>query len=690
MLIRFIPIWKSAPSVRLLPPLVAGILVQWYFQFSATLLLLLALVALLLLAACWLSQWRKRVHFGWASFLFMAILGAVLVWIRTPQNQPRFIGHHYKPGATLVATLQEPLSAKAKTYKAEAAVGIVDANGKVVAVDGNIILYFKKDSTMPPLDYGSRVVFSTGLQPLRNTGNPGAFNYERYAQFHHLFYQVYLTPGSYVVDSTMVVNGFQQLLYRTRSYVLQTFKTYIPGKAEAGLAEALLVGYRDDLDKTLVEQYANTGVVHIIAISGMHLGLIYGLLLILFKPIAKKRAGVLFSALFIIAALWFFSLLTGAAPSITRSALMFTCIVAGTGFNRKTSIYNSLSVSALLLLLVNPFNLWDVGFQLSYAAVLSIAIFGKSIENLLTPRYKLLRWLWQLIAISLAAQVLTLPLVLYHFHQFPVYFLLANLLAVPLSSLILYALLLLLLCSKIPLVAGFVGLCIQYGIAGMNAYIGWVGRLPHALIGNIYMTTPQAVVLTLALLAVAWWLFYGSSKAFVGLAALVMAFMTLRFYQHTQVLRQRQMVVYNVPGKTAIDILQGNRFTFIGDSSLLEKDFTQNFYLQPTRIRHQVSFAAYHPPAQAPLKLQLGGQTVLLLSQSINTAASEPTTAHVLMVNKAVKTKPMDLLRLVRCNTVVLDASVPNYRQQQWQIAADSLHLRLHAVQQQGAFLLRF
>ncbi|TAD90952.1 MAG: ComEC family competence protein, partial [Bacteroidetes bacterium] len=393
--------------------MVAGILAQWYLQLSGWALVAMIATTVMLVVACSFAKWNHRGHFGAVLFLLVAVLGAALVWLRTPQNGPAFIGKHYLPGATLVATLQEPLSTKAKTYKAEASIGIVNADGTVTALDGNIIIYFKKDSMPPALGYGSRVVFSTALQPLRNTGNPGAFNYERYAQFHQLFYQVYLTPGSYVVEGTMVVNRFQQMLYRTRGFVLEAFKTHIPGKAEAGLAEALLVGYRDDLDKTLVEQYANTGVVHIIAISGMHLGLIYGLLLLLFKPMAKKRAGVVLSALVIVAALWFFSLLTGAAPSITRSALMFTCIVAGSGFGRKTSIYNALAVSALMLLVVNPFNLWDVGFQLSYAAVLSIAIFGKPVENLLAPRYKPMAWLWQLIAVSTAAQLLTLPLVLF-------------------------------------------------------------------------------------------------------------------------------------------------------------------------------------------------------------------------------------------------------------------------------------
>ena len=147
-----------------------------------------------------------------------------------------------------------------------------------------------------------------------------------------------------------------------------------------GLAEALLIGYKDDLDKTLVQSYSNTGVVHVIAISGLHLGLIYWLLLMLFKPLQKRKLKWL-RPVFILTGLWLFSLLAGAQPSVLRSAVMFTCIVLGDSFARKSSIYNTLALSALLLLCINPYWLWDVGFQLSYAAVLSIVIFMQPIYN---------------------------------------------------------------------------------------------------------------------------------------------------------------------------------------------------------------------------------------------------------------------------------------------------------------------
>ena len=197
--------------------------------------------------------------------------------------------------------------------------------------------------------------------------------------------------------------------------------TNIKGDKELGLAEALLIGYKDDLDKTLVQSYTNTGVVHIIAISGLHLGLIYWLLVQLLKPLQRRKYMKWLRPVIIILGLWLFSLLAGAQPSILRSAVMFTCIVIGETIAKKTSIYNSLALSAFGLLCWNPYWLWDVGFQLSYSAVLSIIIFMRPVYNLLYVKNKILDFFWKINAVTIAAQILTLPLSIYHFHQFPVY-----------------------------------------------------------------------------------------------------------------------------------------------------------------------------------------------------------------------------------------------------------------------------
>lgn len=686
---RFIPIWKQAPFLRLLPPFIAGIITRYYLPLSTNMLTGISAAAALLFLIIHYSSLQKTKKWALANHLLLFIAGCWLVTLHTlPHNS---ISRHYHEGQMVKAILQEPPLAKAKSIKAEASVQLIDSNHQLLSVNGNIIVYLQKDSTQTALDYGSEIIFRKPLQPIRNAGNPGGFNYQRYAAFHGLFYQVYLKKNEYIISKQQEKNSVQKALFTTRNFVLQTFKQRIATARESAVAEALLVGYRNDLDKDLVEQYANTGVVHIIAISGMHLGMIYLLMMLLLQPLKRLRRGLVLQAMVIIAALWFFTFLTGAAPSITRSALMFSVIAVGNCFGKRSSIYNSLAISAFLLLLIQPFHLWDVGFQLSYAAVLSIAVFGNTITNWIFISNKYLKPLWQLVAITLAAQILTLPLVLYHFHQFPLLFLAANLVAVPLSTFILYALLVLLCFSWWPWFAEILGRALGYTIKWMNDYIGWIDSIPSSRLGNIYYTLPQALVLTLLIAALAWWLLRRSSAGLAAASLCLLSLLLLRARQFYQTSRQQKIIVYNVPQQQAIDIISGRHYQFIGDSILAQKGFLQNFHLQPSRILHQAVWAGNLPLSSGHFtRLQLGKQSLLLIDKPLLLKDSDTCYADYVVISHAIKMPPQKLLQKIRCRNIVLDGSNSPWRIQQWKIAADSLHLHLHSVAEQGAFVLDF
>lgn len=686
---HFIPVWKEAPFLRLLIPLIAGIVLQWYLRLSPQLLAGLILSIFAGFVLIFFSRYRANNRFGIMLYLLLAATGCLLVLLKDGRNWRSHISKHYYPNETVVAVLQEPLVEKPKTYKAIASVSLVDSAGFGRRVKGNIIMYLAKDSVKPQLTYGSTVLFTKALNPIKRAGNPGGFDYQRYAAFKNLYYQVYLASGDYTIVPGKTYNRFQELLFKLRGFVITTFRNYVGTRRESGMAEALLVGYKEDLDKSLVEQYANTGVVHIIAISGMHLGLIYGLLFFILKPLCKRRYGYLLHAAIIISALWIFSLLTGAAPSITRSAIMFTVIVCGDAFSKRSGIYNALALSAFILLLINPFNLWDVGFQLSYAAILSIAIAARPLSNLLQPANIFLKKLWQLIAVTLAAQVFTLPLVLYHFHQFPLSFLLANLVAVPLASLMLYLLILLVAFAWFPSAAGAIGFVVQLGIKFLNHYIAWIDALPYSKIGEIYYTVPQTLALIMILVALCWWLLHRHSAALLGGLSAVLTLVILKQIHHYQVVNQQKIVVYNVPKLLAIDVIQGPHYTFIGDTALFRKDFLQNFHLLPSRIFHQVALKrnldAIGPGSKC---ISTSNFRVILLNRTYLVKQLPPIVADIIVINNNCRNKPAELLPGLECKVIVLDGTMTPARILQWKNAAEGLHLRLHSVQEQGAFVM--
>ena len=272
-------------------------------------------------------------------------------------------------------------------------------------------------------------IIHKNLQPIKNSGNPGAFNYQRYAAFQGIYHNVFLKDKDWQVVPGNTKNWFYDFVYSARAYVLSVLRNTIhTGKDELGIAQALLIGYTNDLDKDLVQAYSNTGVVHIIAISGMHLGLIYVLLLWIFTKMPLINKSKLVQLILILTCLWLFAFLTGASPSVLRAAVMFSCIAIGKNLKKDVSIFTSLAASALILLCFNPYYLWAVGFQLSYLAVIGIVVFQKPIYNCLYIKNKWIDKVWQLMAVSTAAQLLTFPLCIYYFHQFPNLFLLQILL----------------------------------------------------------------------------------------------------------------------------------------------------------------------------------------------------------------------------------------------------------------------
>ena len=486
-----VAIWKKAPFLRLLLPLIAGIIIQWYIQASlATWLVILILPFVIFVILFYLpafSIFRLSFLNGICIILVFFSLGGLLTWQHDIRNAPNWFGNIFTGDNLVVVTLQEPVIEKTKSFKALASVNAVQKNNSFITVTGNIILYFEKDPGIQIPGYGSRLILLKPLQPIKNSGNPGGFDYKQYCLFQDITHQVFLKKEEFFVIAGKRESVLKKFLFSIREKVLNILRVNIQGEKEQGLAEALLIGYKDDLDKNLVQSYSNTGVVHIIAISGLHLGLIYGLLIQLMKPFRKRKSFKWVSPIIIILSLWLFSLLAGAQPSVLRSAVMFTCIVSGEILGRKTSIFNTLALSAFFLLCYNPYWLWDVGFQLSYIAVLSIVIFMRPVYNLLYIKNKILDLIWKLNAVTLSAQILTTPLSLYHFHRFPNLFLFTNFIAVPLSSLILLGEILLCALSFIPQLAIFIGKILTWLVWLMNTSIERIdshslfclGRNPH-------------------------------------------------------------------------------------------------------------------------------------------------------------------------------------------------------------------
>ncbi len=685
---------RKTPFIRLFLLLSIGIVGGWYLQVPLTINWLIFLLGCFLLIIRLRLSFRQYLRFAFIGPLGVAFsllsLGSLLVYYKDVRTDQRWVGNYTVPGKTLVATLQEPLVEKPKSFKAAAVISFMCDSAISKEIHAGIIIYFSKHAIPATINYGSQVAFKKPLQEIKNSGNPGAFDYKQYALFQGITHQVYLQKDDFLLLPSVDKKPLAAFLFAVRHKILATLKGTIKGEKEVGLAEALLIGYKDDLDKNLVQAYTNTGVVHIIAISGLHLGLIYWLLALLLKPLALKKSTRWLQPIIIIAGLWFFALLTGAQPSILRSAVMFTCIVLAQSISRKSSIYNTLAFSAFILLCYNPFWLWDIGFQLSYAAVLSIVIFFRPVYNLLYVKNKLLDALWKMNAVTIAAQLLTLPLSIYHFHQFPLHFLLTNFVAVPLSSLILLGEILLCSIYFIPVVAAFLGKVLNWLIYCMNTFIEQANLLPWFLVQDLQINILQAILLYVFIGLIAYAAWEKNRVALKTGCLTLLFFFLLRSHSFYNALRQRKIIVYNIPGKRAIDFVDGRNYVFEGDSSLLADDFARNFHLHPSRIQHRMK------PAQSLSSLEKRGmyysffdkKIIIMDSVTRYLPVRNRPVIDVLLISGSPQLFIKDIAKTFILKTVVFDGNTPGWRMNYWKKDCDSLNIPWHTLNEKGAFVM--
>ena len=693
--------WRKAPFIKLLLALITGILLQWYFPLPVISLLYLMVAGLFITLCFFFIPFFERYKYsfvaGIAVFVLFFSAGALLTWHKDIRNNRDWLGYIYKEKNACIVSLLEPAQEKIRSYKAEARVNFLVNENKLIPVQGKIILYFRKDAVSKQAlpGYGSRILLSKSLQEIRNSGNPGGFDYKRYALFRGITHQVFLDTGDYKILPGRNETILKKTIMAAREKILGILRNNIKGDKELGLAEALLVGYKDDLDQSLLRSYANTGVVHIIAISGLHLGLIYWLLLLLLKPFRLHPGIRWIRPVLIIAGLWSFSLLAGAQPSVLRSALMFTFIVLGDSLARRSSIYNTMAASAFLLLCIDPFWLWDIGFQLSYTAVLSIVIFLRPIYRLLYINNKLLDFIWKMNAVTIAAQILTTPLSIYHFHQFPLVFLLTNIIAVPLSSILLLGEIFLCILSFIPAAAFLAGKMLFFLIGCMNRFIQNTGKIPFSLWEGLQVTIIQSLLLLFFSAGIAWWLME-RAKAGLKFALIVLAgFILLRSHSFIVAGRQEKIIVYNIPRKRAIDFIDRRNFTFIGDSTLLTDAFNYNFHLKPSRTQFRVSQGSLHDFFRSGNCINYRGKHILLLDQPIINSIfqnreqkNNKPFIDLLVISGNPKLYMKNMSAAFEIKQVVFDGTVPAWKSDSWKKDCDSLKIPCYDVKTKGAFVM--
>jgi competence protein ComEC len=695
---------RATPFIRLLLPFIVGIALGLYVDREIAGLGWTLVLALILL--CFLAWRRYAYRYRWvfgvlATATLLAAGYARAVWhseLRLPDhlanstdsttNIRQMIGVVEEP-PTLSERLKVPIRLKGIVLKGDTAMR---------ACTGRVLLFMEADTVAKTLQYGQLISVGATVRPTEPVKNPYAFDYSRYLGLQQIYHTAFVRSDSCRVLDEGYGYWFWRVAYQQRQRLLEVLDIYFPKPAEKAIAAALLTGYKAELPDELRQAYVDTGSMHALAVSGSHIAVLYmGLLYLLGFLRRGGRRGVMVQTIVVLGIIWAFTLLTGAPPSVLRASVMFSLFLLGQTFFRNTPIWNTLAASAFLLLVFNPYLLADPGFQLSYAAVGGMVLFFPYFEKATPPLPKYFDWIRSIFLVGVAAQLGTLPLSLYYFHQFPVYFWLAGWVVVVGGAVFLWGGgLLLALHAVWPAFAKVLGWLLSALVQGMNSLIVLIQSLPGSVLGDVWITVWEAT-LWYGVIGVVAMLLSRASKAhwwWAGLG-LLLVLGAVRLWRTRVQLNQRTIVVYHVSGATLIDCFDGENVYTLTDTVVTQKreTFAAQANRQALGMRGQqqiylgigsstIRQIEYEPPL-----LSFYDRRLVLLDRALPPPSERPVPVDAIVLCHNAPVSVEACLQQYPTRMVVIDASVSRRKAAAWVADCQRLNVTVHEVYQKGAWI---
>ncbi len=690
-----LPFWNESPFVRITVPFIIGI--TFYLLFPSY-QIFSALGALLFCGVCifsirFTSDYFKLTYAYLKGLLinaFIITFGYALTLIHQDAASTQWYKHHVSKYPFALVKIDETPEPKQKTIKAIVQVlGLYDSTASI-STCGKAILYFQKGKEVESIKQGDKLLIKNTFKDIKSSANPGSFDYASYCKTKNIFQTAFLKIDEWK-KTPLHTEDYKTLFAAMNTDARNVLKKYLPDSSTHGVAEALLLGYRLDISEETWRDYSNTGIVHIIAISGMHMAMVYGSIrwLLLLVPIFKKRKNL--AILFAIISMWWFALLTGLPASVGRAAVMFTFIAWGEMQNQKINALNMLSASAFCMLCINPQLLLDVGFQLSYLAVMSLVFFYEPIYKFIFVGNRFVDAVWRLLAATLAAQILTFPLCIYYFHQFPVLFLATNLFAVPLTTLILYAEILLIWFQVLTPIATFTGSLISHLICFVNQVVALFGNLGYAVWSEIQISVLQMVLLFLIIGCLAQWLLRKRPSFLMYTLSIVALFCVTLVIRQYKIFTQKKVLVYHVANQKSIEFISGSAFMNPDIDDMIQKEKNTKYTFHPAHIYFGVRNAKMPIVSHAgkggiELFSFMGKRVMRIENNHFHT--SNPLPIDLLILSNKCWLDATWLTKNLRVTQIILDGSVPFWKIKKLQHQLKSLNIPIHVTSEQGAFVM--
>ncbi len=470
---------------------------------------------------------------------------------------------------------------KTNSYKLIGKVIRVKTKNINLKTSGKIIVYIEKNDEIGKLKIGDIIFTKSYISEIQEAKNPNEFNYKAYLKYQNIPYQTYIKTAYW---KQLETNGKLSLINKINFFkgkLQKLIYKYVFYQDEQAIASALLLGNRNLLNEDILRAFSSSGATHILAVSGLHVGIFYSIVSMLFQWLKKIKYLKYLHPLITISFIWFYVLLTGASPSVMRAATMFSFFAIGKAIDNQFSTYNIIALSAIILISINPYIITEVGFQLSYFAVIGIIYLQPKIYRFFAIKNYLGDKIWAITAVSIAAQISTFPLILLYFHQFPNLFWISNLIVIPSAGIILISGILLFLFSWSVSIATFIGAFLSYVIIILNYCLKIIENIPFALSTGLYISHIQSFMIYLFII----WISVAlskRSKILFKYSLLLLLLITISFsYKIYQIEKQNMLTIYFTPKHAAIEIISANNSYSLIDSALLKNKNQMLF-----RIKH--------------------------------------------------------------------------------------------------------
>ncbi|MFD0863703.1 ComEC/Rec2 family competence protein [Sungkyunkwania multivorans] len=667
--------------IKLTLSLIVGILLGSHFSIPFGRLLLglsILFAALLFLFIRSRNSYRPFWLFDMVVIGITIIIGSLTVYVHEAKNDQHHYSHLIDESNEVVFTAKVREVLKPNAFQQRYVLKLQKLNDH--KVHGKVILNVSRDSTYKPLLVDEVITTKATLVPIGGPLNPHQFDYRTYLKRRYIYHQVTLAPNQ-IASVQKKPSTIFGLSFRLRNRIMNSLNAHDVDPDALSIINALLLGQRQDISKETYGNYVDAGAIHILAVSGLHVAIVIGILYLLLTPLTYFKNGRKIQTLFIVLAVWSFAVIAGLSPSVVRAATMFSLLTVALNSNRLTNTTNVVAASMFVLLLTNPNYLFEVGFQMSYAAVLAIVWFNPVFNKLLVFP-KGLRWVWNTFTISCAAQLGVLPIGLFYFHQFPGLFFITNLVIIPLLGMIIglgILVILLALLNVLPLfVANIYGLI----IGSMNQFIAWVAQQEAFVFKDISFSLPKLIISYLLIFSFLALLKRYHVKRFAFVLISILLFQGVIIYEKFEVHGKHELMILHKSRGTIIIGQKAQRLVAWSTLDSLQQATDK------TIIEHAVASTASMIQTDTLKNVYVHKNKTLLIVDRAGVYEIEGLHPDMVLLIESPKINLERLIKILQPKVIIADGS--NYRSfaARWKNTCRLHKVPFHYTAENGGFII--